>query len=164
VCFGVRDERCASAVRSRCGYGGGGRLLQLPAEAVYGKSRYSFFSVVVLASTLWGGMSPELLATAVSSFAAPTFSSLRQLSDRGAGSDPGSANVRPRRNDHQLPGPLHPEQPHARACFNLPPLALAAVPVAGAMMLKLVLFPTLGRRLPFTFFYSTVVATAWVGF
>jgi PAS domain-containing protein len=40
---------------------------------------------------------------------------------------------------------------------------LAVVPVAGAVIMKLVLFPALERRLPFTLFYSAIVATAWVG-
>ncbi len=34
--------------------------------------------------------------------------------------------------------------------------------VAGAAILKLVFFPTLERHVPFTFFYSAIVATAWL--
>jgi PAS domain S-box-containing protein len=41
--------------------------------------------------------------------------------------------------------------------------AFALVLVAGAVIMKLVLFPALERRLPFTLFYSAIVATAWVG-
>jgi hypothetical protein len=40
--------------------------------------------------------------------------------------------------------------------------ASAVVLVGGAAILKVVFFPALERHLPFTFFYSAIVATSWV--
>src|SRR5262249_20083485 len=40
--------------------------------------------------------------------------------------------------------------------------SLALVLVASAAVWKLIFLPTLEERLPFTFFYSAIVATSWV--
>ena len=132
---------------------------------VYGESHYSFFSVAVLASALCGGIGPGLLATAVSAlcsaylFIAP-FHSFRIEAPEAA----------QRLAMFVLEGTIislvgsvirNNRTPELVSTFRR--YALAVVPVAGAVIMKLVLFPTLERRLPFTFFYSAIVATAWVG-
>ena len=132
---------------------------------VYGVSHYSFFSVAVLASTLCGGMGPGLLATAVSAlcsaylFIAP-FHSFRIEAPEAA----------QRLAMFVLEGTLislvgrvirNNRTPELASTFRR--YAFAVVLVAGAVIMKLVLFPALERRLPFTLFYSAIVATAWVG-
>ena len=132
---------------------------------VYGESHYSFFSVAVLASALCGGMGPGLLATAVSAlcsaylFIAP-FHSFRIEAPEAA----------QRLAMFVLEGTIislvgrvirNNRTPELASTFRR--YVLAVVPVAGAVIMKLVLFPALERRLPFTLFYSAIVATAWVG-
>jgi PAS domain S-box-containing protein len=132
---------------------------------VYSESHYSFFSVAVLASALWGGMGPGLLATAVSAllsayfFVAP-FHSFRIEAPEAA----------QRLAIFVIEGTIisfvgrvirNNRTPELASTFHR--YVLAVVPVAGAIVIKLVLFPALERRLPFTFFYSAIVATAWVG-
>ena len=132
---------------------------------VYDESHYSFFSVAVLASALWGGFGPGLLATAVSAlcsaylFMAP-FHSFQVEAPEAA----------QRLAMFVLEGTIisfvgrvirNNRTPELVSTFRR--YALAVVPVTGALIMKMVLFPGLERRLPFTFFYSAIVAAAWVG-
>ncbi len=132
---------------------------------VYDESHYSFFSVAVLASALWGGIGPGLLATAVSAicsaylFTAP-FHTFQIEAPEAA----------QRLAMFVLEGAIisfvgriirNNRTPELVSTFRR--YALAVVPVTGAVVIKLALFPGLERRLPFTFFYSAIVAAAWVG-
>src|SRR5215467_6903014 len=131
---------------------------------VYGESHYFFFSAAILASALFGGLGPGLLATTVSAlvsaylFVAP-YHSFRVEAPEAA---------------HRLAmfiveGAIISSVGHVIRDNRTPELvstlsryAAAVVLVGGAAILKVVFFPTLERHLPFTFFYSAIVATAWV--
>jgi PAS domain S-box-containing protein len=131
---------------------------------VYGESHYFFFSAAILASALFGGLGPGLLATAVSAltsayfFIAP-FHSFRIEAPEAAqrltmfiieGAIISSVGQVIR--DNRTP----------ELVSTLGRYAAAAVLVGGAAILKLMFFPALERHLPFTFFYSAIVATSWV--
>jgi PAS domain S-box-containing protein len=132
--------------------------------SVYGESHYFFFSAAILASALFGGLGPGLLATALSAllsaylFIAP-FHSFRIEAPEAArrlavfvveGAIISSVGNVIRNN-------RAPE-----LASTLGGYASGVVLVAGAAVLKLLFFPTLERQVPFTFFYSAVVTTAWV--
>lgn len=131
---------------------------------VFGESHYFFFSAAILASALWGGLGPGLMATALSAllsaylFIAPFYSfrieapeAARRLAVFIAEGAIISAIGNVIRENHT------PERVSTWRRY-----ASAAVLVAGAAVFKLLLFPTLERQVPFTFFYSAVVTTAWV--
>src|SRR5215467_8715196 len=131
---------------------------------VYGESHYFFFSAAILASALFGGLGPGLLATTVSAlvsaylFVAP-YHSFRVEAPEAA---------------HRLAmfiveGAIISSVGHVIRDNRTPELvstlsryAAAVVLVGGAAILKVVFFPELERHLPFTFFYSAIVATSWV--
>jgi PAS domain S-box-containing protein len=131
---------------------------------VYGESHYFFFSAAILASALFGGLGPGLMATAVSAlvsaylFIAPFYSfrieapeAARRLAVfvvEGAIISSVGNVIRDNRT-------LELVSPWRR-------YASAVALVAGAAVFKLLLFPTLERQVPFTFFYSAVVTTSWV--
>jgi len=131
---------------------------------VYGESHFFFFSAAILASALFGGLGPGLLATAVSAlasaylFIAPFYSfrieapeAARRLAifvAEGAIISSVGNVIR----DNRTPELISTWGRYASA----------VVLVAGAAVLKLLFFPTLERQVPFTFFYSAVVTTAWV--
>ncbi len=130
----------------------------------YGESHYFFFSAVILGSALFGGLGPGLLATAASAlvsaylFIAP-FHSFRIEAPEAArrlalfvveGAVISSVG-------HVIRSNRTPEVVSAWGRYASP-----IILVAGAAILKLVFFPTLERYVPFTFFYSAIVATAWV--
>jgi PAS domain S-box-containing protein len=131
---------------------------------VYGESHYFFFSAAILASALLSGLGPGLLATAVSAlvsaylFIAP-FNSLRIESQEAA----------QRLALFVIEGTIISSVGHIIHNNRTPELASiwcryasAVVFVAGAVVLKVLFLPKLERHVPFTFFYSAVVATAWV--
>lgn len=132
---------------------------------VYGESHYFFFSAAILASALFGGLGSGLLATMASAlvsayfFLAPfhTFRvEEREAAERLAifvceGAIIGMVGRVVR--DNRTPEIVSPWVRYG----------LAALFVGGATILKLVFLPALERHLPFTFFYSAIVATAWVG-
>jgi len=131
---------------------------------VYGESHYFFFSAAILASALFGGLGPGLLATAVSAlssaylFVAP-FHSFRIEAPEAA----------QRLTIFVCEGAIISLVGRVIRDNRTPELvstwgryASAVVLVGGATVLKLVFFPALERHLPFTFFYSAIVATAWV--
>lgn len=132
---------------------------------VYGESHYFFFSVAILACALFGDLGPGLLATIVSAlasaylFIAP-FHSFRIEAPEAAqrlamfiveGSIVSSVGHVIRNN----------RTPELVSTFSR--YASALVLVASAAVLKLIFLPTLERSVPFTYFYSAVVATSWVG-
>lgn len=132
---------------------------------VYGQSHYYFFSVAILAASIVLGLGPGLFATALSALV----------------------------SDYFFIAPLHtfrleaPEAAERLALFvvegaiitgvgqvirgsstlEMGPAwrrySLAVLLVAGALILKILIFPAVERRIPFTFFYSAVVVAAWVG-
>jgi PAS domain S-box-containing protein len=132
---------------------------------LWSESHYFFFSAAILATAVLGGLGPGLLATAASAVV----------------------------SDYLFVAPFHnfqiaaPEAAERLAIFIIegviissvgrvirdnrtPELfsawsryAAAIVLVAGAGVLKVLFLPSLERHVPFTFFYSAVVATAWVG-
>jgi PAS domain S-box-containing protein len=131
---------------------------------VYGESHYFFFSAAILASALFGGLGPGLLATALSAptsayfFIAP-FHSFRVEAPEAA----------QRLTMFVIEGALISSVGHLIRDNRTPELASAlgryasaVALVGGATILKVVFFPALERHLPFTFFYSAIVATAWV--
>jgi PAS domain S-box-containing protein len=131
---------------------------------VYGESHYFFFSAAILASALFSGLGPGLLATAVSAllsaylFIAP-FRSFRIEAPEAAA----------RLAMFVIEGAVISSVGHVIRENRTPELvstwgrhASAPVLVAGAAILKLLFFPSLERQVPFTFFYSAIVATAWV--
>jgi PAS domain S-box-containing protein len=132
---------------------------------VYGESHYYFFSAAILGTALFGGLGPGLLATALSGvlsdyfFIAP-FHTFRieapEAAERlalfiveGAIISGVGQVIR----ENRTPEPLSAWRRYT----------LAALLVAGATVLKLLIFPSVERHIPFTFFYSAVVAAAWVG-
>jgi len=132
--------------------------------SVFGESHYFFFSAAILASALFGGLGPGLLATALSAlvsaylFIAPFYSfrieapeAARRLAVFVVEGAIISSVGNVIRNNRA------PE-----LASTLGRYASGAVLVAGAAVLKLVFFPALERQVPFTFFYSAVVTTAWV--
>jgi PAS domain S-box-containing protein len=131
---------------------------------VYGETHYFFFSVAILASALFGDLGPGLLATGVSAltsaylFIAP-FHSFRieapEAAERLAmfvveGTIISSVG-------HLIRNNRTPELTSALSRYSS---ALALV--ASAAVWKLSFLPKLERRVPFTYFYSAVVATSWV--
>jgi PAS domain S-box-containing protein len=131
---------------------------------VYGESHYFFFSAAILASALFGGLGPGMLATAVSAlvsaylFIAP-FHNFRVETPEAAqrlamfvveGAIISSVGRVIRDN----------RTPELVSTFGR--YAAAVVLVGGAATLKEVFLPALERRLPFTFFYSAIVTTSWV--
>jgi PAS domain S-box-containing protein len=131
---------------------------------VYGESHYFFFSAAILASSLFGGLGPGLLATAVSALASAYFFIAPFHSFRIEAPEAAqrltifivegaiiSAVGRVIKNN-RTPEVVSP----------LGRYTSAAVLVGGALILKVIFFPALERRLPFTFFYSAIVVTSWV--
>jgi PAS domain S-box-containing protein len=131
---------------------------------VYGVSHYFFFSAAILASALFGGLGPGLLATAASAvvsaylFVAP-YHSFRIEAQEAA----------ERLALFTIEGVIISSVGHVIRENRTPELASpwgryasAVVLVAGAAVLKGLFFPTLERQVPFTFFYSAIVATSWV--
>ena len=132
---------------------------------VYDESLSYFFSVAILASALFGGLGPGLLATALSAFAnAYLFSSPFQ-----------GFRIEPPEMAQRLAifvvegamissvGHVIRENRTTELVSTWSRYASGVLLVAGAVVLKILLFPSLERRVPFTFFYSAVVATAWLG-
>ena len=131
---------------------------------LFGESHYFFFSAAILASALCAGLGPGLLATSISAlvsaylFIAP-FHSIRIEMPEAA----------ERLAMFIVEGVIISSVGHVIRDNRTPELvslggryAAAIVMVAGAAALKVLFFPTLERHVPFTFFYSAVVATAWV--
>jgi PAS domain S-box-containing protein len=131
---------------------------------VYGESHYFFFSAAILAGALFGGFGPGLVATAVSGlasaylFIAPFHSFRIEAPEAGRrlaiflieGAVISSVGNLIRAN----------RTPEIRSTLGR--YACAIVFVAGATTLKLLIFPTVERRVPFTFFYGAIVTTVWV--
>jgi PAS domain S-box-containing protein len=132
---------------------------------VYNESLFYFFSVAIFASAIFGGLGPGLLATALSAFAnayllISPFQGFR---------------IEPPEMAQSLAifvveGAMISTAGHVVRESRTPELAstwsryaCGVLLVAGAVVLKILLFPSLERRVPFTFFYSAVVATAWLG-
>jgi PAS domain S-box-containing protein len=131
---------------------------------VYGESHYFFFSAAILAGALFGSLGPGLLATVVSAlvsayfFVAPFHSFQIEALEAAQ-----------RLALFVVEGAIISSVGHVIRANRTPEListlgryASAVVLVSGAAILKLVFFPTLERHLPFTFFYSAIVATSWV--
>jgi PAS domain S-box-containing protein len=131
---------------------------------VYGQSHYFFFSVAILATALVGGIGPGFLATTVSAllsaylFIAP-YQNIRIEAPEAA----------ERLAMFVIEGVIISSVGHVIRENRTPELVsfwsrygAAFVLVAGAGVLKLILFPSLEQRVPFTFFYSAIVATVWV--
>src|SRR5215471_3301328 len=131
---------------------------------VYGESHYFFFSAAILASALFGGLGPGLLATIVSAltsaylFIAP-FHSFRIEAPEAA----------QRLAMFIIEGAIISSVGHVIRNNRTPEIvstlgrySTAVVLVASAVVWKVILLPTLERRVPFTYFYSAVVATSWV--
>jgi PAS domain S-box-containing protein len=131
---------------------------------VYGESHYFFFSAAILAGSLFGGLGPGLLATAVSAltsayfFIAP-FHSFRieapETAQRLAMFIVEGAII-------SSVGQVIKNNRTPELVSTLGRYTSAAVLVGGAVILKLMFFPALEQRLPFTFFYSAIVVTSWV--
>ena len=132
---------------------------------VYNESLSYFFSVAILASALFGGLGPGLLATALSALAnAYLFISPFQ-----------GFRIEPPEMAQSLAifvvegamissvGHVIRENRTTELVSTWSRYASGVLLVAGAVVLKILLFPSLERRVPFTFFYSAVVATAWLG-
>ena len=130
---------------------------------VYGESHYFFFSAAILASALFSGLGPGLLATAVSAlvsaylFIAPLHSFRIEAPEAAQ-----------RLTLFIVEGALISSVGHVIRNNRTPELlstlaryGAAVVLVSGAAALKVLFLPTLERHVPFTFFYSAVVATAW---
>lgn len=143
------------------GIAGGCNYLMPP---VYGESHYFFFSAAILASALFGGLIPGLVATAASAlvsaylFIAPFYSfrieapeAARRLAVFVVDGAIISSIANVIRNNRT------PELVSKWGRYGL-----AVAMVAGAAVLKLLFFPILEQDVPFTFFYSAVVTTAWV--
>jgi PAS domain S-box-containing protein len=131
---------------------------------VYSESHYFFFSAAILASALFGGLGPGLLATSVSALASAYFfiAPFRSFQIEA----PEAAQ---RLALFVVEGAIISSVGHVIRANRTPEListlgryASAVVLVSGAAILKLVFFPSLERHLPFTFFYSAIVATSWV--
>ena len=131
---------------------------------VYGESHYFFFSAAILASALFSGLGPGLLATAVSALASAylfivPFHSFQleapEAAERLAMFIFEGAII-------SLVGHVIRENRTPELVSTWGRYASAVVLVAGAAVLKLLFLPSLERHVPFTFFYSSIVATAWV--
>lgn len=131
---------------------------------VYGESHYFFFSAAVLASALFGGLGPGLLATVVSALASAYFfiapfhsfrieapEAAQRLTMFGVEGAIISSIGQVIRNNRT------PELVSTWGRY-----ASAVALVGGAVISKLLFFPALERHLPFTFFYSAIVASSWV--
>lgn len=132
---------------------------------VYGESHYFFFSAAILASALFGGLGPGLLATAVSAlvsaylFIAPFYSfriEAPEAARRLAVFVVEGAII-------SSVGNVIRDNRALELISTWRRYASAVVLVAGAAVFKVLFFPTLERQVPFTFFYSAVVTTSWVG-
>jgi PAS domain S-box-containing protein len=132
---------------------------------VYGESHYFFFSAAIFASALISGLGPGLLATAVSAlvsaylFIAPFYSfriEAPEAAQRLAMFVVEGAII-------SLVGNVLRNNRTPEIVSTWGRYASALVMVAGAAVLKILFLPTLERHLPYTFFYSAVVVTAWVG-
>jgi len=131
---------------------------------VYGDSHYFFFSAAILGSALFSGLGPGLLATAASAlasaylFIAP-FHSFRieapEAAQRLAMFVVEGAII-------SSVGQVIRDNRTPEIISTLGRYTSAVVLVGGAALLKLVFFPVLERHLPFTSFYSAIVATSWV--
>ncbi len=132
---------------------------------VYGDSHYHFFSVAILGTALFGGLGPGLLATGLSAllsayfFIAP-FHSFRVEAPEAA----------ERLALFIVQGAIISGVGHVIRENRMPEVisawlryGLAALIVAGAAVFKLLVFPSVEHHTPFAFFYSAVVAAAWVG-
>jgi PAS domain S-box-containing protein len=131
---------------------------------VYGESHYFFFSAAILACAFFGGLGPGLLATAVSAlagaflFIAPFYSfriEVPEAAERLAMFVVEGAII-------SAVGHIIRDNRTPEVVSTLGRYSSAVMLVSGAVILKLVFFPALERHLPFTFFYSAIVATAWV--
>jgi PAS domain S-box-containing protein len=131
---------------------------------VYGESHYFFFSGAILASALFGGLGPGLEATAVSAlasaylFIAP-FHTFRIEAPEAAER---LALFVVEGTIISLVGNLIRDNRTPELVSTWSRYASPFALVAGSVVLKLVFFPRLERQVPFTFFYSAVVTTAWV--
>ncbi|HEY7387041.1 MAG TPA: ATP-binding protein [Bryobacteraceae bacterium] len=133
--------------------------------AVYGEAHYYFFSVAILGTALFGGFCPGLVATALSAlvsayfFLAP-FHSFRvdapEAAERLALFVVQGALISG--VGHVIRQSHTPEPVSAWRRYSLTVLV-----VAGATVFKLLVFPSVERHTPFAFFYSAVVAAAWLG-
>ena len=133
--------------------------------AVYGESHYYFFSAAILGTALYSGLGPGLLATALSALASAYFFIAPFHSFRIEASE-----AVERLAVFVVEGAIISSVGHLIRENRTPELVSgsrryisAALLVAGATVLKIVVFPSLERHLPFTFFYSAVVAAVWVG-
>src|SRR5262245_37036007 len=131
---------------------------------VYGDSHYFFFSAAVLASALIGGVGPGLLATVASALASAYFFVHPFYSFRVEAPEAGQ-----RLAMFVLEGAIITAVGHVIRDNRTPELVSAfgrygsaVVLVAGACVLKLIFLPNVERQIPFTFFYSAIVATAWI--
>jgi PAS domain S-box-containing protein len=132
---------------------------------VYGHSHYYFFSAAILGTAIVLGFGPGLFATALSAlasayfFIAP-FHSFRieapEAAERLALFVVEGAII-------TGVGQVIRESRTLEVAPAWRQYTLAVLLVAGALALKLLVFPSLERQLPFTFFYSAVVIAAWVG-
>lgn len=133
--------------------------------AVYGESHYFFFSGAILASALFGDLGPGMLATIVSALASAYFFIAPFHSFRVE-----APEAAQRLAMFVVEGSIISSVGHVIRNNRTPELlstfsryASALVLVASAAVLKLIFLPTLERGVPFTYFYSAVVAASWVG-
>ena len=131
---------------------------------VYGNHHYFFFSASVLASALMGGVGPGLLATVASALASAYFFVYPFYSVRVEATEAAQ-----RLALFLLEGTIIStvgqvirgnRTPELVSTFGRYGSAVALV--AGACVLKLLILPDVGRHTPFTFFYSAIVAAAWI--
>ena len=131
---------------------------------VYGDSHYYFFSVAVLASALIGGVGPGLLATCLAGLASAYFFIYPFCSIRVESPEAGQrlamfvVEGAITTVGHVIRSNRTPELVSTSARYGS-----AVALVAGASVLKLLFLPDVERHVPFTFFYSAIVATAWIG-
>ena len=132
---------------------------------VYGESHYYFFSAAILGTALYAGLGPGLLATALSALASAYLFIAPFHTFRIEASE-----AMERLAMFLVEGAVISSVGHLIRENRTPELdskwrryLSAALLVAGATVLKILVFPSLQRHLPFTFYYSAVVAATWVG-
>lgn len=144
------------------GLAGGCNYLMPP---VYGESHYYFFSVAILATALMGGLGPGLFATLFSALIS-AFCFIAPLHTLQIGTQQAAERLAMFVVEGAIitgVGHVIRENRTLEVASAWRRYALAVLFVAGALTLKFLVFPSVERRIPFTLFYSAVVAAAWLG-
>jgi len=129
------------------------------------EGHYFLFSVAILASVLFGGLGPGALATVLSALASSYFF-LEPIGSLRISSPQASQCLTLFLFEGALiifVGHLIRTSPRLRARSILTAYGGALLAVVCTVGLKLILFPSEGRKTPFTFFYAAVVASTWYG-